>query len=216
MVNLKVDFRIEEAYVADMNQRLSIYRRIAAARSEDELTQAMADVRDRYGPLPLALLNLADYGRIRVLADALGVESVDREGAVVVFKFREKAKVDPTTLVRLVRERADLQLVPPSSLKLHLRKDVSADGRRQSDGSREAGDGGRQSDRSWRSAAAGSRPSVERRNRQPAWWTVRATAGEVTPGFSKAELTKVAPEDPRAPNGLLERVTGLLDDLRDS
>ena len=78
-----------------MNQRLMIYRRIAAARSEDELTRVMEELRDRYGPPPTAVLNLADYGRIRVLADGLGVEAIEREGSVVVFRFREKAKVDP-------------------------------------------------------------------------------------------------------------------------
>ena len=74
-VNLRIDFRIDESYVPDMNQRLMIYRRIAAARTEDELTRIMDEVRDRYGPPPVPVLNLADYGRIRVLADALGIES---------------------------------------------------------------------------------------------------------------------------------------------
>ena len=32
----------------------------------------LAEVRDRYGPLPDSVLNLADYGRIRVMADRLG------------------------------------------------------------------------------------------------------------------------------------------------
>ena len=32
-VNLKVDLRIDEGYIADMNQRLGVYRRIAAVRS---------------------------------------------------------------------------------------------------------------------------------------------------------------------------------------
>ncbi len=184
-VNLRVDFRIDEAYVADMNQRLTIYRRVAAARSEGELERVMEEVRDRYGPLPLGLLNLADYGRIRILADEVGVDSVDREGPLVVFKFREKAKLDPVHLVRLVRDRHDLQLLPPSSLKLDLRRMEQPE-----------------------APQAVSREPKARR--EPAWWTARATAGAVRPGFSKAEILKPALEDPRAADGLLERVTGLL------
>ena len=94
-VNLRIDFRIDEAYVPDMNQRLMIYRRIAAARSEDELTRIIEEVRDRYGPPPVPVLNLADYGRIRVMADELGIETSSARGAVVVVRFRQKAKVDP-------------------------------------------------------------------------------------------------------------------------
>ena len=87
-VNLRVDLRIDESYVPDMNQRLMLYRKVAAARTRR---------RDRPGPRRAARslrpaagvrANLADYGRIRVMADRLGIESIDREGQTVVFKFR--------------------------------------------------------------------------------------------------------------------------------
>jgi transcription-repair coupling factor (superfamily II helicase) len=174
-VNLKMDFRIDAGYVPDMNQRLSIYRRIASARSEAELTRVMDEVRDRYGPPPVPVLNLADYGRVRVLADTLGIETIDRDTSLVVFKFREKAKVDPARVITLIRERPELQLIPPATLKLRL--GVAPDGRKP--------------------------------RRQPAWWTARARA-DVMPGFTKAELTRAAPVDPRAAGGLLEQVTGVL------
>ena len=195
-VNLRLDFRIEESYVADMNQRLMIYRRIAAARSEEELTRIMDELRDRYGPPPVAVLNLADYGRIRVLADALGIESIEREGSVVAIRFREKAKVEPMRLINTVRERPDLQLKPPVSLKLELNPPSAP---APAPGTKHPAPGTRH-------------PAPQRR--APAWWTARATAGEVTPGFSKAEILKPKEEDPRAPGGVLERVTDLLEDLR--
>src|ERR1051326_3838811 len=78
-VNLGVDLRIDETYVQDMNQRLMLYRKVAAARKETEIDRVLDEAMDRYGPLPDSVLNLADYGRIRVMADQLGVESVDRE-----------------------------------------------------------------------------------------------------------------------------------------
>jgi hypothetical protein len=53
-----------------------------------------------------------------------------------------------------------------------------------------------------------------RERREPAWWTARATTGEVAPGFSKAEILKPKEEDPRAPGGILQRVEELLEDLR--
>jgi TRCF domain len=150
------------------------------------------EVRDRYGAPPTALLNLADYARIRVLADRLAIETLDREGFAVVLKFREKkTTVDPVKLITLVRERDDLQIFPPATLKLNM----AATGRELG-----AGNGG------------STRESAGRRRqaRKPAWWAARATAGAVMPGFSKAEILKAPPEDPRAPDGVLDRVTGLL------
>jgi transcription-repair coupling factor (superfamily II helicase) len=210
-VNLRIDFRIDDRYVPDMNQRLMIYRRIAAARRDDELTRIMEEMRDRYGPPPVPVLNLADYGRIRVMADELGIDTVDREVTVVVLKFRAKAKVDPMRVITLVGERGDLKLIPPSTLKMDLREPTTPKAGPAPESVGRSSSGGR--------GVGPVRPvkpsRAPRERREPAWWTARATAGEVTPGFSKAEIMRPKAEDPRAPGGILERVEGLLDDLRD-
>jgi len=196
-VNLKVDFRLDDTYVPDMNQRLMIYRRMAGSRSEEEIGRIVDEVRDRYGPPPTAVLNLADFARIRVLADGLGVETIDRADATVVIKFRQKTRVDLKQVIALVQERGDLQLVPPNSLKLDLkyRKSASDPAPTQPAG------------------AAARQAGLANKTRKPGWWTARATAGEVTPGFTKAEILKKAPEDPRAPDGVLVKVTDLLEAL---
>src|SRR5262249_27726902 len=41
-VNLRIDLRIDESYIPDMNQRLTVYRRMASSRTADEVT-AMLD-----------------------------------------------------------------------------------------------------------------------------------------------------------------------------
>jgi hypothetical protein len=45
------------------------------------------------------------------------------------------------------------------------------------------------------------------------WWTARATAGEVRPGFSKEEILRRPESDPRAEDGMFSRVIGLLNAL---
>src|SRR5206468_4830583 len=119
-VNLGVDLKIDEGYIPDMNQRLMVYRKVAAARTEKELETTLDEIVDRYGPPTDSVLNLAEYGRIRIMADRLGVDTIDREGRLVVIKFRPQAKVDPVRLVNLVRQRSDLTLVPPAGLRLTL------------------------------------------------------------------------------------------------
>ncbi len=196
-VNLRVDLRIDESYVPDMNQRLTLYRTVAAARHEDEIDDVLEGAFDRYGPLPASVLNLADYGRIRIMADRLGVESIDREARTVVIKFRPQAKVDPVRLVSLVRQRSDLTLVPPAGLRLGL-DGAAGPGPAKSSGVR----------------AQGSNPGRRvREAHAPSWWTARAKTGDVRPGFSKEEILRSPKEDPRAPGGVFERVGGLLSEL---
>ena len=125
-VNLKVDLRIDEQYIPDMNQRLAVYRRVAAARTESELERVLDEMSDRYGPSPPSLLNLAEYGRIRLMADRLGVEAIDRERHVLVLRFRSEARVDPARLIRFVQDRPDVMLTPPAVLRINLREPFSS------------------------------------------------------------------------------------------
>ena len=184
-INLGVDLRIDEAYVPDMNQRLMLYRKVAAARRETEIDRVLEEALDRYGPLPDSVLNLADYGRIRVMADTLGLDTIDREGRTVVLKFRPQAKVDPVRLVALVRQRPDLTLAPPAALRLNM------------DGIK--------------SPLPNPRSRLTRAEIAPSWWTSRAREKDIRPGFTKEEMLKPsAKHDPRAPGGVFEQVGGLL------
>ena len=63
-------------------------------RTEQELTTVLEELRDRYGSPPDSVLNLAEYGRIRIKADRLDVDTIDREGRLVVIKFRPNARLD--------------------------------------------------------------------------------------------------------------------------
>jgi hypothetical protein len=108
-------------------------------------------------------------------------------------------------LVALVRQRPDLTLVPPAALKLNL------------DGNRDSGVGIR---RDFGSVTAGraipkSQIPNPKKAPPPSWWVARAKEGEVKPGFTKAEMTRTRPDDPRVPGGVFERVGALLSDLID-
>ena len=45
------------------------------------------------------------------------------------------------------------------------------------------------------------------------WWTARATAGEVTPGFNKETILRKPKQDPRAEGGMFARLEELLSAL---
>jgi transcription-repair coupling factor (superfamily II helicase) len=207
-VNLRVDLKIDDSYIPDMNQRLMVYRKIAAARTEPELSGALDEIRDRYGSPPDSVLNLAEYGRIRIMADRLGVDSIDREGRLVVIKFRPQAKVDPVRLVKTVHEWPGAVLVPPVSLKLDL--EAPHAGPREG-APRRGGPPGP-------SPAPGPAPRIPARMRSrdgsTSWWTARATSGEVKAGFTKEEILRKPEADPRAEGGMFSRLEGLLKALR--
>jgi transcription-repair coupling factor (superfamily II helicase) len=211
-VNLSVDLRIDSGYVPEQAQRLALYRRVAAARTDSELDRVAEEVLDRYGPMPPQVLNLVDYGRIRVAADRLGIESIDRQGFTVVFTFKGQGGPDPQRVLRLVGDHPEIALAPPSSLKLDLNWSPS----RALKGPNRSGLVGRTA--APLAPPARSKPvqrmvpgrvgSVAR-----SWWTARATEDEVRPGFSKEAILRPEREDPRGPAGVLTRVQQMLSEL---
>src|SRR5256885_16405478 len=138
------------------------------ARHDGEIDRVLEEAIDRYGPLPPSVLNLADYGRIRIMADRLGVETIDREARIVVIKFRPQAKVDPVRMVALVRQRPDLTLVPPAALKLNP------------DGAGGSGLGARSASPAVSPKPLG--PTAKKSSAPPTWCTGTALEAEVTPG----------------------------------
>jgi transcription-repair coupling factor (superfamily II helicase) len=216
VVNLRVDLKIDPSYVPEMNQRLMIYRKIAEARSDDELDRILGELRDRYGPVPETVEHLEQYGRIRIMADKLGIESIDREAQTVVIKFRPDAhgrRLNVERLLEVVGRRRDTMLVPPATIKLDLRVQLLPV---QSVASKAASTTtGAPAVRS--AAPPGQGPvgtkAKARQSTGQSWWTARATAGEVKAGFSKEEILKPPKEDPNAPEGVFTRVRGLLSEL---
>ena len=197
VVNLRVDLKIDPAYVPEMNQRLMIYRKIADARSDDELDQVIGELRDRYGPVPETVEYLEQYGRIRIMADTLGIESIDREAQTVVIKIRPDGggrRLNVDRLLKVVASRADTTLVPPGTIKLDVRPVAPKPQGRAPQ------------------APLGTKARA-RQGTGASWWTARATAGEVTAGFTKEQILKPPKEDPNAPGGVFTRVRGLLAEL---
>ena len=205
VVNLRVDLKIDPSYVPEMNQRLMIYRKIADARTSDELDQILVELRDRYGPLPETVEHLEQYGRIRIMADKLGIEAIDREGQTVVIKMRPDSdgrRLNVERLLRVVSGRPDTTLVPPATIKLDLRASAGPPALPAVRRPGPIGPG----------AAMGTKVKA-RQSTGASWWTARATAGEVTAGFTKEEILKPPKEDPSAPGGVFTRVRGLLAEL---
>ncbi len=211
-VNLNVDLRIDTSYVPEQAQRLALYRRVAAARTDAELDGVAEEAVDRYGPMPPQVLNLVDYGRVRIAADRLGIESIDRQGSAVVFTFKGQGGPDPQRVLRLVAERPEVTLAPPSSLKLDLGRVPP----KAFKGPNRSGLLGH--------AAAPQAPAGRARPGQRAvpgrvgpaarsWWTARATEEVVRPGFNKEAILRPEKEDPRGPAGVLTRVRQVLSEL---
>jgi transcription-repair coupling factor (superfamily II helicase) len=78
---------IPETYVADLQLRLGLYRRLSALETRAEIDAFAAELVDRFGELPAEVEHLLDVMEIKGLCRAAGIAKVDAgpKGAVVTF-----------------------------------------------------------------------------------------------------------------------------------
>ncbi|MDX6613989.1 MAG: hypothetical protein QOD75_3175 [Blastocatellia bacterium] len=122
-ISVGVDVAIPEDYIQDMGQRLRTYKRVSSARDEETLRAIRIETEDRYGRIPGTVENLFEYARLRMLAEEMGVLSIDRTPDGVAIKLAEKARVDPAQLMELVQRNDGATFTPTGVLKLNLDED---------------------------------------------------------------------------------------------
>ena len=103
-VELRLPAFLPEDYVADVHVRLSLYKRIAAADSAQELDELNAELHDRFGPLPPSAQHLLRIAKLKLAARAIGVRRLDLgpQGGSVLFE--ERSAIEPATLVRMIQK----------------------------------------------------------------------------------------------------------------
>jgi transcription-repair coupling factor (superfamily II helicase) len=122
-LNLGISLRIDENYIAEENQRLRIYKRIAGAQDEGMLGEVRAELEDRYGELPVSVHHLLEAASLRLQCERTGVAQVDRKRDQMHIRFTGQANIDPGRLMKLVAQNAKkgAQFTPQGVLRFPLK-----------------------------------------------------------------------------------------------
>ena len=102
-VNLHLPALIPDDYLPDVNSRLILYKRIAAAANDEELRDLQVEMIDRFGLLPPQVGNLFQVSRLRLKAQALGIRAIEAGPEGGSIDFKQSTLVNPLTLVKLVQ-----------------------------------------------------------------------------------------------------------------
>jgi transcription-repair coupling factor (superfamily II helicase) len=122
-IELHVPALIPEPYLADVQTRLTLYKRIASARDSDALRELQVEMIDRFGLLPEATRNLFEIADLRLIADRVGIIRLDFGPQGGRLEFPEDTKADPGSLIRLIQERnQDFQLDGPQKLRILMNR----------------------------------------------------------------------------------------------
>ena len=93
IIDIGLTGMIPASYIPSVKRRIEAYRRIAQARSSEEIDRTERDMRGAYGDPPRATQRLLGLADLRVLSARMGVRSIAVDGQDVVFKTGAPAAI---------------------------------------------------------------------------------------------------------------------------
>jgi len=106
-MELPVEAYIPESYISDSDQKVDIYRRLAAVRDEEQVAELADELVDRFGDPPPPVQTLLTVARLRALAGALGIRAVSALPGAFRLQFAPGHTLSGEALVKVSKHYAN-------------------------------------------------------------------------------------------------------------
>lgn len=124
-IDLQCPALIPDTYLPDVHTRLVLYKRIANAKSEEDLRKLQVEMIDRFGLLPPPTKNLFAITELKLKAEALGVHKIEAGSGGGRLIFNANPAIDPAKVIRLIQAQPQTyKLDGPDKLKFFARFDT--------------------------------------------------------------------------------------------
>ncbi|MBI1239486.1 MAG: transcription-repair coupling factor [Alphaproteobacteria bacterium] len=120
-INLGSSVLIPEHYVADLNVRMSLYRRLGSLETRAEIDAFGAELIDRFGPLPDDAQHLLKIVEIKALCRAAGIAKIDAGPKGATIAFRNNFFANPEGLIAHIALQSGTMKVRPDQTLVVMR-----------------------------------------------------------------------------------------------
>ncbi|SIR29077.1 transcription-repair coupling factor [Pseudacidovorax sp. RU35E] len=117
-INLHAPALLPDDYCGDVHLRLSFYKKLATAKTTDQIDTLLEELVDRFGKLPPQTQTLIDVHRLRVLARPYGVTKVDAAPGVINISFKPNPPIDPMAIIGLIQKNKHIKLAGNDKLRI--------------------------------------------------------------------------------------------------
>ncbi|MFQ6035341.1 MAG: transcription-repair coupling factor, partial [Sedimentisphaerales bacterium] len=97
---------IPKNYIPIDRHRMDAYRKIAVARSSEDLKQLESELADMYGPVPEELKLLLELAELRIMASKRDIKSIVASGQDLIFSFAKELEGKASSLFANVSGKA--------------------------------------------------------------------------------------------------------------
>lgn len=105
-IELRVPALLPEDYVPDVNLRLSLYKKIASCKNNDDIKDIKVELIDRFGLLPNATKHLIAITELKLIANKLGIKRIDGSPQGGSIEFAADTPVDPSVIIKLIQTQS--------------------------------------------------------------------------------------------------------------
>jgi transcription-repair coupling factor (superfamily II helicase) len=120
-IELRIAAIIPENYIADIHNRLIMYKRISNARDKQQLHDLQVELIDRFGLLPQSVKNLLLITELKLTAQEIGVLKISAGAQQGKIEFNEKPCINPEALINLIQVHAKrYQMEGPQRLRFNI------------------------------------------------------------------------------------------------
>jgi transcription-repair coupling factor (superfamily II helicase) len=118
-INLPFAAMLPESYVPDMRDRLLLYRRLSALRTEEQIEDARRELLDRYGELPAPAAELLHVLQLKVLMRRMGLRSLTAGPKGASLSPGKDPLLEPGVILHLVQSRpSEFAILPEGKFVL--------------------------------------------------------------------------------------------------
>jgi len=117
-INLHAPALLPNDYCGDVHLRLSFYKKLATAKTTDQVDALLEEIVDRFGKLPPQTQTLIDVHRLRVLSAPYGVVKVDATPGVIHITFRPNPPIEPMRIIELIQKNKHIKLAGNEKLRI--------------------------------------------------------------------------------------------------
>ncbi len=103
-IELQITALIPDKYVNDVNSRLVLYKKIADAKTAEELDALQVEMIDRFGLLPMPAKNLFRLATLKLKALKLGIIKINMNGDKGAIEFAVDSSIDPKVVIQFMQE----------------------------------------------------------------------------------------------------------------
>ena len=128
-ISLGTSVLIPESYVADLNVRLSLYRRLSQIEGREAIDAFAAELIDRFGALPVEVSQLLKIIAIKQHCRLAGIAKIDAGPKGAVVSFRQDQFANPAGLVDFLSRHGKTAKLRPDHRLIYQRSWETADER---------------------------------------------------------------------------------------